>query len=98
MRYAPEPGWNETAAAGTAGDRGEPRGHPESRGPNCRTEGQVKGLDLGLVDFPSQRDGELVLLCWQFGEREVRDYHLTDEGFAGRKLLPDTVGEIRQIR
>ena len=31
----------------------------------------VKDFDSGLVDFPSIRDGEEVLLCWRLGEDEV---------------------------
>jgi len=48
---------------------------------------EVKGLDLGLVDFPSDLNGELVLLCWQFGEQEITHYHTLDGGFAGRRSL-----------
>jgi len=51
------------------------------------TGGQFKGLDLGLVDFPAEVDGEIVLLCWQFGEEEVDYYHSVEEGFARRKPL-----------
>jgi hypothetical protein len=47
----------------------------------------VKDLDTGLVDFPSVRDGEEVLLCWRVGEDAVRYWHGVDEGFAGRKPL-----------
>lgn len=54
------------------------------------TGGQFKGLDLGLVDFPAELDGEIVLLCWQYGEREVGYYHSLDGGFAGRKPLPQS--------
>lgn len=50
--------------------------------------GQLKGLEPGLVDFPCLIDGEPVLLCWREGETRVRYYHLEDEGFAGRRLLP----------
>jgi hypothetical protein len=49
--------------------------------------GELKGLDLGLVDFPAEKDGEIVLLCWQYGEREVTHYHSFDGGFSGRKPL-----------
>jgi hypothetical protein len=49
---------------------------------------QVKDLDSGLVDFPSLRDGEEVLLCWQLGEDEIRFWHRAEEGFAGRRPLP----------
>jgi len=48
---------------------------------------QLKGLDLGLIDFPSQMDDEIVLLCWQYGESEVGYYHSIEAGFAGRKPL-----------
>jgi hypothetical protein len=47
----------------------------------------VKDLDRGLVDFPSLRDGEEVLLCWQVGEEKIAHWHGVDEGFAGRKPL-----------
>jgi hypothetical protein len=48
---------------------------------------QIKSLEEGLLDFPSRRDGELVLLCWKLGEDEIRYWHGVDEGFAGRKPL-----------
>jgi hypothetical protein len=48
---------------------------------------QVKDLDSGLVDFPSLRDGEEVLLCWQLGEDEIGWWHTPDDGFAGRQPL-----------
>ena len=48
---------------------------------------QIKSLEEGLLDFPSRRDGEEVLLCWKLGEDEIRYWHGADEGFAGRKPL-----------
>ena len=48
---------------------------------------QVKDLDLGLLDFPSEREGEVVLLCWRVGEDEIAYWHGMDEGYAGRKPL-----------
>jgi hypothetical protein len=48
---------------------------------------QIKSLEEGLLDFPSIRDGEDVLLCWKLGEDEIGFYHGLDEGFAGRKPL-----------
>ena len=48
---------------------------------------QVKDLDTGLVDFPSYRDGEEVLLCWHLGEDEIAWWHTLDGGFAGRQPL-----------
>ena len=50
---------------------------------------QVKDLDRGLVDFPSVREGEEILLCWHIGEDEIRYWHGADEGFAGRKPLDE---------
>jgi hypothetical protein len=48
---------------------------------------QVKDLDSGLVDFPSRRAGEQVLLCWRLGEDEVAFWHGLEDGFAGRQPL-----------
>lgn len=48
---------------------------------------QVKDLDYGLVDFPAERYGEKVLLCWRYGESEVSYWHKPNEGFNGRKAL-----------
>jgi len=48
---------------------------------------QIKDLDSGLVDFPSYRDGEEILLCWQLGEDEIAWWHTVDGGFAGRQPL-----------
>jgi hypothetical protein len=47
----------------------------------------VKDASSGLVDFPSERDGETVLLCWQLGEERVAFWHGTDDGFAGRQPI-----------
>jgi len=48
---------------------------------------QVKDLDYGLIDFPADRYGEKVLLCWRYGESEVSYWHKPSEGFSGRKAL-----------
>ena len=49
---------------------------------------QLKDFDRGLVDFPSLRDGRVVLLCWQLGEGdELEWWHDLDAGFAGRTPL-----------
>jgi hypothetical protein len=47
----------------------------------------VKDLDTGLVDFPSTRFGEEILLCWRLGEDEVAFFHGYDDGFAGRRPI-----------
>lgn len=46
-----------------------------------------RGFDLGLVDFPAERNGEVVSLCWQSGEPRVEHWHDTEAGFAGRQPI-----------
>ena len=49
---------------------------------------QLKDYDRGLIDFPSMREGRVVLLCWQLGEGDAIEYwHEVDAGFAGRQPL-----------
>ena len=50
----------------------------------------LKDVQLGLVDFPAELEGEIVYLCWQFGEPEVAFWHRIEDGFAGRRPLPGT--------
>jgi len=47
----------------------------------------VKSIEEGLLDFPSIRFNEEVLLCWKEGETEIKFWHGRDEGFMGRKPL-----------
>jgi hypothetical protein len=47
----------------------------------------VKDLDLGLVDFPALRGGQLVNLCWKMDEPAIAFWHGMDEGFAARKSV-----------
>lgn len=47
----------------------------------------VKDINVGLLDFPSEIDGEPVLLCWRYGEGDVTHYHGMHEGFNGRSPL-----------
>jgi len=46
-------------------------------------------FQLGLVDFPAVIDNEEVLLCWRSDEDDIRFYHGIEEGFAGRKPIPE---------
>ena len=49
---------------------------------------QLKDFERGLVDFPSLREGRVVLLCWQIGDGDrVEWWHDVDAGFAGRTPL-----------
>jgi hypothetical protein len=49
---------------------------------------QLKDFDRGLVDFPSLREGRVILLCWQLGEGDQLEWwHDMDAGFGGRTPL-----------
>jgi hypothetical protein len=52
---------------------------------------QVKDIDIGLLDFPCQVEGEVILLCWKLGEEKITHWHSTSEGFAGRKPIDDRI-------
>ena len=52
-----------------------------------RSGAQLKDVELGLVDFPAEVEGQPVLLCWQFGETAVAFWHRDGEGFAGRRPI-----------
>ncbi len=47
----------------------------------------VKGIEQGLLDFPSKRFDEEVWLCWKYGETEIKFWHEKDSGFMGRKPI-----------
>ena len=47
----------------------------------------LKGLDQGLLDFPSKRFDEDVWLCWKDGETEIKFWHDMDSGFNGSKPI-----------
>ena len=50
---------------------------------------QVKDLDTGLLDFPCEIDGEIVLLCWKLGESRIDFWHTVEDGFRGRQPIDD---------
>lgn len=49
----------------------------------------VKDFRTGLVDFPHERGGRIVYLCWRPDEDEIGWWHEVDAGFAGRQPLTD---------
>src|ERR1700736_1218610 len=57
---------------------------------------QVKDLDIGLLDFPCQVDGRIVLLCWKLGEKGITHWHGTEEGFAGRKPIDEKIAKAKR--
>ena len=57
---------------------------------------QVKDLDIGLLDFPCEVDGQVILLCWKLGEKAITHWHGVSEGFAGRKPIDERIGKSRR--
>ncbi|HEY7666846.1 MAG TPA: DUF2203 domain-containing protein [Actinomycetota bacterium] len=47
----------------------------------------LKDPETGLVDFPADREGRTVYLCWRLGEERVAWYHEVTSGFSGRRPL-----------
>jgi hypothetical protein len=47
----------------------------------------IRDPDTGLIDFPAERDGKRVFLCWRLGEDRVAWYHDEQTGFGGRQPL-----------
>ena len=52
-----------------------------------------KGFDQGLVDFPGERDGRAICLCWKLDEEAVGFWHEVADGYAGRQPLEPVVGD-----
>ena len=49
---------------------------------------QLKDFADGLIDFPSMREGRVVLLCWRADEGDqVEWWHDLETGFSGRQPL-----------
>jgi hypothetical protein len=47
----------------------------------------LRDTETGLVDFPSERDGERVYLCWRLGEDDVAFFHGEHGGYRTRRPL-----------
>ena len=48
---------------------------------------KLRDIDTGLLDFPAKRFGEVVYLCWKYGESGIDFWHTQSEGFASRKQI-----------
>jgi len=46
---------------------------------------ELRDLEMGLVDFPGEREGEPVWLCWRLADPRVAFWHPPDEGYATRR-------------
>jgi hypothetical protein len=46
---------------------------------------------LGLVDFPAEIDGKTVFLCWRSDEDTLGWYHGIEDGYPGRRPLPEAL-------
>jgi hypothetical protein len=58
--------------------------------------GEVKDLETGLVDFPSRRAGDDILLCWKLGEKRIDFWHPVDGGFSARRPIDEQVSRSPQ--
>ena len=58
---------------------------------------QVKDLDIGLLDFPCEVDGQTILLCWKLGEKAITHWHGVQEGFAGRKPIDQRIAKAKKL-
>src|SRR5947208_9549037 len=57
---------------------------------------QVKDIDIGLLDFPCEVDGQIILLCWKLGEKAITHWHGVSEGFAGRKPVDERISKAKR--
>lgn len=58
---------------------------------------QVKDLSIGLLDFPCEVEGQIVLLCWKLGEKSITHWHGVNEGFAGRKPIDQRIINAKKV-
>lgn len=56
---------------------------------------QVKDIDIGLLDFPCEVEGEVILLCWKLGEDSIKHWHGFEEGFVGRKPIDERIAKAK---
>jgi len=86
----------ERVKSSVAGNGGGPAGQEYTDAVRILREGVerlsaegiiLRDVEAGLVDFPSEREGRLVFLCWRLGEDDVAYWHDVDTGFPGRRPL-----------
>jgi hypothetical protein len=84
------------------GRRQAERARAEQRGKDSVAEidaigVQVKDLSIGLLDFPCEVEGQVILLCWKLGEKSITHWHGTQEGFSGRKPIDERISKGRKV-
>jgi hypothetical protein len=47
----------------------------------------LRDPETGLIDFPGEREGRPVFLCWRLGEDRVGFWHDVRSGFLGRQPI-----------
>ena len=94
--------------ADLAADEHSPLGGiPEAKALEARLYGAIerissrgvhlKGYAPVLLDFPGERDGRRIFLCWRLGERAVEHWHETDAGFAGRQPIENVTSGVANV-
>ena len=58
---------------------------------------QVKDVNIGLLDFPCEVEGQIVLLCWKLGEKSITHWHGTEEGFTGHKPIDERIPRAKKL-
>ncbi len=51
------------------------------------TGAEIKGIDDGLIDFPTTIDGISAYWCGHVGEPEIAWWHPRNTGFGGRQVI-----------
>ena len=47
----------------------------------------INDLDMDLMDFPHDREGRVVFLCWHPPEERIGYWHEIQDGYRGRRPL-----------
>jgi hypothetical protein len=48
---------------------------------------ELRDIEMGLVDIPTERDGAPVWFCWRLADPEIAFWHTTRESFVNRRPL-----------
>lgn len=50
---------------------------------------EIKGIDEGLIDFPTTIHGVLAYWCWRAGEADIGWWHPRTSGFSSRRPVTE---------